>query len=164
MLMGEPLTPAQKRFALIDNGIGAFIVNVVIALGFGWLFFRGLSRVPLWGQPSIAGDTLFTVFLLPLITCLIVTRLARAQVRSGRLAGLRGGAAMRWLPRNTLLRGVLIGAVSLAVLGPMTILALKLGGIASLSLRHFMVFKAVFAGLEGALVTPFIALWAISSE
>jgi hypothetical protein len=73
----ESLTPAQRRFVLLDNGVGAFVVNLMINGVIAWLLFRKATRVPMWGQSSIAGDTIATAFLLPAITCLIVTWISR---------------------------------------------------------------------------------------
>ncbi|HEY6394141.1 MAG TPA: hypothetical protein VIX12_01915 [Candidatus Binataceae bacterium] len=164
MIFGEPLTQAQRRYLLVDNGVGAFIINFIIAGVMGWLIFRNSTQVPLWGRSSIAGDTIGTSILLPLITCLIVTPIARSQIRAGRLVSLRGGRASNWFPRNTFLRGLLIGALSLLALMPITLLGLRVAGVDSMSLRHFLLFKTVFAALEAALVTPFLALLAISSD
>jgi hypothetical protein len=74
----ESLTPAaQRRFVLLDNGVGAFVVNLMINGVIAWLLFCKATRVPMWGQSSIAGDTIATAFLLPAITCLIVTWISR---------------------------------------------------------------------------------------
>jgi hypothetical protein len=155
------LTPPQRRFVLLDNGVGPFVANLLINGVIAWALFRNATHVPLWGQSSIAGDTIATAFLLPAITCLIVTPLARGRVRSGRLAAA-SGAAWRWIPRNMLWRALLIGLLGLLVLTPPTLLVFDALRVGQLSPWHFVYFKATFAAVEGALVTPFLALWAIS--
>jgi hypothetical protein len=47
-------------------------------------------------------------------------------------------------------------------LTPLTLFVLGALGVGELSLAHFVYFKATFAAVEGALVTPFLALSAIS--
>ncbi len=155
-------TPAQRRYLLMDNGVGPFVINLLINGLIAWLLFRTATHVPLWGQSSVAGDTIATSFLLPLITCLIVTPIARGRVRGGHLAPLTPAAAPRWLPRNTIARSVVIGMVCLILFTPLTLLALEVLGIGSMTPWHFVYFKGMFAAIEGALVTPFLALWAIS--
>jgi hypothetical protein len=155
------LTPAQRRFLLLDNGVGPFIANLLINGVIAWLLFRNATHVPLWGQSSIAGDTIATSFLLPAITCLIVTPLARGRVRSGRLPAAVD-PAWRWIPRNMGWRAILIGLVGLLALTPLTLLLFGTLGIGELRPWQFISFKATFAAIEGALVTPFLALWAIS--
>jgi hypothetical protein len=48
------LTPAQRRFVLLDNVVGPFIVNLLINGVIAWLLFRKATHVPMWGQSSIA--------------------------------------------------------------------------------------------------------------
>src|SRR6516162_455662 len=163
MLIGliDSLTPAQRRFVLLDNGVGAFVVNLLINGVIAWLLFRKVTHVPMWGQSSIAGDTIATACLLPAISCLIVTPLARGRVRTCRVAAV-GGASWRWIPRNMVWRALLVGLICLLVLTPLTLFVLGTLGVEELSPWHFVYFKATFAAVEGALVTPFLALWAIS--
>lgn len=157
----DSLTPDQRRFLLLDNTVGPFVANFLINGVIAWLLFRNATRVPLWGQSSIAGDTVATSFLLPAITCLIVTPLARGRVRSGRLPAAVD-VSWRWVPRNMGWRALLIGIIGLVALAPLTLALLGAMGIGELTPWHFVYFKAAFAAIEGALVTPFLALWAIS--
>jgi hypothetical protein len=157
----DSLTPAQRRFLLLDNGVGPLVANLLINGVIAWMLYRNATRVPLWGQSSIAGDTIATAFLLPAITCLIVTPLARGRVRTGRLAAA-SDASWRWIPRNMLWRALLIGLVCLIALTPPTLLVFGAFGIGELTPWHFVYYKASFAAIEGAVVTPFLALWAIS--
>jgi hypothetical protein len=157
----DSLSPAQRRFLLLDNGVGPFIANLLINGVIAWLLYRNATHVPLWGQSSIAGDTIATAFLLPAITCLIVTPLARGRVRTGRLEAA-SDASWRWIPRNMLWRAVLIGLICLIALTPLTLLVFGALGVGELTPWHFVYYKATFAAIEGAMVTPFLALWAIS--
>ena len=59
-------------------------------------------------------------------------------------------------------RALLVGLICLLVLTPLTLFVLGTLGVEELSPWHFVYFKATFAAVEGALVTPFLALWAIS--
>jgi hypothetical protein len=158
----DPVTPAQRRFLLVDNGVGPFIANLVINWVIAWLLFRNATHVPLWGHSSIAGDTIATSFLLPLITCLIVTPIARGRVRAGLVQQLARADSWKWLPRNVTLRGTVIGILCLIAFTPLTLLGFWVLGIAELTPWQFIWFKATFAAIEGALITPFLALWAIS--
>jgi hypothetical protein len=155
------LNAEQRRFLLLDNGVGPFVANLLINGVIAWLLFRNATHVPLFGQSSIAGDTIATAFLLPAITCLIVTPLARARVRCGKLAAA-AEAGSRRVPRNMIVRAVMIGLIGLVLFAPVTLLLFRAAGIDALTPAHFIVFKAMFAAIEGTLVTPFMALWAIS--
>jgi len=76
------VSPAQRRYLLLEQGVGAAGFNFLLNAAIAWLMFRGADVVPLWGQQSIAGDTIGTSIILPFLTCL-----------AGR--GARGSAARR---------------------------------------------------------------------
>jgi len=160
------MSSAHRRYLLLERGVGAGVFNFALNAAIAWLMFRDQGRVPLWGQQSIAGDTIGTSIILPMMTCLIVTPLARRQVRAGTVAPLSWTRAshpvLGWLPQGTVLRGLVLGIACTVLLAPFGLLALRALDVASLSLGGFVVFKAVFAALAAVLVTPAVALWAIA--
>ena len=156
------MSSAHKRF-LLEQLVGSVVFNLVINGIIALLMFRGAASVPLWGQQSIAGDTIGTTFFLPLFTCLIVTPLARRQMRAGRVAPLpETPLGLGWMPERTFWRGAVLGGLSAVVVAPPTIGLLTALGVTQQSLWGFVVFKAVFAAALVAPVTPLIALWAIA--
>lgn len=160
------MSPAHRRFLLVEQGIGAGIFNFVLNGVIAWAMFRHQDAVPLWGQQSIAGDTIGTSLILPLMTCLIVTPLARKSVRDGKVPVLDWTRAshpgLGWMPARTFLRALAFGLICLLLLSPLTITVLTALHVAELRLWPFVLFKASFAAFEAALVTPVIALWAIA--
>lgn len=151
---------------MIEQGVGAAGVNFVLNGIIAWTMFRGHDIVPLWGQPSIAGDTIGTAFLLPLLTCLIVTPLARGQIRSGRLSALGWTPAshpvFRWLPAGTFPRAFVLGLICTVVVAPIAVSVLG-AQLTAMAFWRFVAFKACFAAVLAAIVTPIIALWAIAT-
>ena len=161
--LSVPLSSAHKRFLLLEQGVGSVIINLVINAVIAFVLFRGASTVPLWGQQSIAGDTIGTTFFLPLITCLIATPLVRRQVRAGRVAPLAGTPmGLQRMPGQTFWRGCVLGVISTLLVAPPAIGVLAALGVTEQVFWGFVVFKAVFAAALGAVVTPLIALWAIA--
>lgn len=164
--MVAPISPAQRRFLVVEQGIGAAIFNFILNGLIAWLVFRGHASVPLWGDQSIAGDTIATAFLLPLITAIVVTPLARRQLGSGKLEALgwtrTSHPKLRLLPRGTVPRGVVLGAACVVTVAPVTIAILWALGVEAMSLPRFLLFKASFAALLAVPVTPILALWAIT--
>jgi hypothetical protein len=160
------VSPAQRRFLLLEQGVGAGVVNFLINAGIAWLLVRGRSEMPLWGQQSIAGDTIATSLILPFVTSLVVTALARRQLRSGAIVPLgwtrETHPALRCLPAGTAGRGLVLGVACVAILAPAALLLLRALGVERMSPGGFVGFKAAFAALAGMLVTPPIALWAIA--
>jgi len=162
------VSPAHRRFLLLEEGVGAGIVNLLLNGAIALLLFRGMTAVPLWGPQSIAGDTVGTTFLLPLLTTLIVTPLARGAVRAGRFEPLVWTrdvpAVLRCLPSGTFVRGCVLGLLCTAIVAPLGIGALAACGVAEQTLLGFVAFKALFAGGLAALVTPAFALLAIAKR
>jgi hypothetical protein len=54
------MSPEHRRFLVLEQGIGSALFNFVLNGAIAWLLFRSFERVPLWGQQSIAGDTIGT--------------------------------------------------------------------------------------------------------
>jgi hypothetical protein len=160
------VSAAHRRYILLEQGLGAAIFNFLLNGAIAWLLFRRLETVPLWGAESIAGDTIGTSLLLPFLTCLIVTRLARRALRAGRLGPLGwtrvSHPVLRWLPQGTAARGGALAAICLVALAPPTLAGLAALGVESLRLWPFVAFKASFAAAAAAVVTPIVALWAIA--
>ena len=98
------MSPAHRRYLLVEQGIGAAVFNFALNAGIAWLLFRSQDVVPLWGDRSIAGDTIATSMILPFLTTLIVTPTARRQLRAGRFASLgwtrETHPTLGWLPQT----------------------------------------------------------------
>jgi hypothetical protein len=162
------VSPALRRYLLLEHGVGSAVFNFVLNGVIAWLLFRGVADVPLWGQQSIAGDTIGTTLLLPLFTCLIVTPLVRRHLRARDLGVIgwspTADALLRWLPTSTFRRGLLLGAACVVAVAPLAIGTLTALGIAGLPFWGFVTFKAGFAAALALTVQPMIALWVVRSE
>lgn len=153
------------RYLLLDNGLGAALLNAAINGAIAWALFHHLPIVPLWGAVGIASDTIATSLILPFLTGIIVTALTGWHVRAGRLAPLVLGDARppaAWLPEGTAGRAGMLAVVSLVLLVPVTLLAFVGLGVEELPFERFLVFKIAFAVADGLLVTPLVALLALS--
>lgn len=152
------------RYLLVDQGVLAVAVNIIINGGIAWLVFRKQPQVPMHGDPSIAGDTRATCFLLPLIACLVVTGLTRREVQRGRLpAGnllVKHPAIARRLYRNVLLRGLLFGLLGRYALAPAAMNFIVSTGLQQMTLWGFLVFKSLFAGGLAGILCPLYAFLA----
>ena len=160
------MLPVHRQFLVAEQCVGAALFNFALNAAIAWGMYRHLEVVPLWGQESIAGDTLGTCFFLPFFTALIVTRLAGGRVRDGKLPAVERSRdsypGLARLPTGTLGRAVALGVWCVVVFGTAAVLALFAFEVRSLSFWPFVGFKAAFAALLAALVTPAIALAAIA--
>lgn len=162
------LSPSQRTFLTREQIVAPALFNLALNAGLAWLVFRNHTPIPLWGDPSIAGDLLGTLFLLPFFTCLAVTPLVRRAARAGKVDRLDivpgQHRVLRLLPRSIWARAALAGLVCLVLFGPPSVLLLSALGIESFSLATAVPFKGVFAGLLAALVTPWLALYALARD
>lgn len=161
------LSSRQRTFLLVEQTIVPALFNVLLHVGLGYLTFpRGLE-VAMWGASSLAADTLGTLFLLPAITCLVVTPAVRRAALAGKVERLPASAlrrpALRALPRSTWGRALAIGAAAVVVLAPPLVVVATLSAAESLSFFAALVVKAGLAGLLSAAVTPLLAAYALAS-
>jgi hypothetical protein len=161
------VSPAQRRYLLVEQGVGAMVFTFVLNAGIAWLAFRRFDVVPLWGDQSIAGDTIATGLLLPLITCGVVTALARREVRVGRIAPLgwtrTSHALLGWLPRRTWVRGLVLGAAGVVFVALPTVKALDALHVSAMGFGRFVLFKSTFAALGALVVSPAMVLWVLAT-
>lgn len=160
------MTKVHRRYLVVDQGVIAGVLDAVINAGFVFLFFRSMTVIPVSGQPSMTGDLVATSFLLPFFTVLIATPLIRAQVRSGAIPPMEPPRTdhplLRRLPRGTFWRALVFGTIFLVTLGPICVTGFAAFGVTGWSFRRFLVFKALFAAIFGAAVTPIVALCALA--
>jgi hypothetical protein len=166
----KQLSESQRRWIVVKAIFATAAINLVINATLAWLSVQDQDGVPLWGAPLAETTTFWnvvgTLFLLPLITCVLVTRIVRRDVGSGSLASLsRLRATYGWLaalPSTPWRRGVAFGAIALVALAPPLTLVLVASGFPELTRGQFVAYQAVFTVALGAVVTPVIALYAMA--
>ena len=129
---------------------------------------NGVDAVP--GEQSHRGGQqefpgLGTTFLLPFITCLVVTRLARGMVEKGKLPPLAwrrtDHATLGRLPARPVTRGLVLGLAGLIAFAPVVVWSFAALEVRDLGLWSFVAFKALFAAVLAAIFTPLIAMLAL---
>jgi hypothetical protein len=159
------LSDRHRSFLIIEQSVFAGIINLVINAVIAWLLMRSLVEVPLWGETSMGADLLATGFILPFATCLIVSRLTRSQVESGKLPALEASQIrpLGFHRRSSLVRAILMGVVGVIFASAPLVVLLDLAQAAPVPLMSFVTFKAIWAGLFAMIVSPIIAWWALSA-
>jgi hypothetical protein len=154
-----------RYYLATEHAIGAAVVNLAINGVIAWFAFGHLDVVPMWGQSSVTGDTIGTIFILTALTCFIATRIVRWHVRTGKApAGEPEPGAFRLvrkLPEGLGLRSVALAGVVTVVVAPLAVLALWMSGREGMDLRSFLIFKSAFAAGLAACVQPIVALRAL---
>jgi hypothetical protein len=163
--------PRSNRRWLIVNALGvSALINVVINFAIAWLGTRSVHSVAAWAvplrRPSTIIDTLATSFTLPFVTTITATPAVVRELRAGRLLPLRDSDLRRTLerlPRPVVRRAFRVALWTGLTVGPAATLTLA-ATTGSLSVSSFLIFKVAFAVALGLVVTPLVALAAMSHE
>jgi hypothetical protein len=167
------LLPEHRRWILLNALLIGAVINLLANGGIAWISVIGQHKIPLWSvplidKPSTITDTVGTLFLLPLITCLLCTTAVWHDVATGRLPPLTGTAGLgklsAKLPATRLRRGLVLAVLCTAVLAPVSVLVLVALNFAGLSVAQFVLYKAVLGIVLGAIVTPVVAVLAMADS
>ena len=167
----QRLTPAHRRFLIRDAVLIAALANAGLNALIAWLSTVGedevpLAAVPLIDRPSVIVDTVGTFFVLTFLTTLVVTTVIWKEMRAGHLTRLplAPGSFADRLPATRLRRATRLGLLCMLTLGPPAVVVLLLLDYGDISVSEFVIYKAIFGVLLGALVTPLIAMVAFGDE
>lgn len=163
------LPAPNRRWILVNALLVPVFLNVVITSGIDLLSIAGHGEIQLWGpplvRPSSGWTVIGTLFILPLITCLLVTTAVHADLEKGTLerldSGFRRGRGAG-LPATRLRRGVAMGVAANLLLAPPLLLAMTLLDFPDLAHGPYVLIHAAFAVALGLFVTPVIALMAMT--
>jgi hypothetical protein len=154
------VTPAQRTYLYVQNGVGAAIVNALLNGFAGWFITRGLPVFPVWAIPGAGPDLVGTAGGVAFGTCLVIPFTAAFDVRRGKITAPEASPAfaafLEKLPKNLLLRACAAGIICVPVFAFPVLLALAITGTTALSTPTFVWVKTLLAALEGGLITPFV--------
>jgi hypothetical protein len=159
------LSGRHQRFLIIEQGAIPTVFNFALNGAIAWALFRSAADVPLWGQSSLGVDLIATGFLLPFLTCLIVSAIVGRHVRHGKVPPLSSAQLPQtgWFERSSLQRGLALGAAGVVFGALPLVWALSLAEARPLAVPQFITFKAVWAALLALLVTPVVGWWALAN-
>jgi hypothetical protein len=162
----------NRRWILLKAVFATALINAIVNAAIAWFSIQGQAQVATWGLPlvetSLFWSAIGTLFLLPLITCVLTTTAIRHDIATGsvepvgwlRVAYPRATA----LPVGRSIRGAVLGVLAVAALGPLVALDLVAGGASEFSSTQFIAFQTALAVVVGALVTPIVAFCAMADS
>ena len=160
-----PLSPAHKNL-LLGQALGSVLLNIPLNGGAAWATFPPIEALPVFAKGNcVAGDTIGTSFFLPLTTCLILTPIVRRVLRGSAALSIPRAdlpAYVRFLPKNFVGRGALVGLLSALTMGILTLILLGLFGPASMTKAQVTLYKAVYTAILGIIVTPLFGYRALA--
>lgn len=159
------LSAEHRKFLIVEQGLVPTVFNLLLNGLIAWALFRSAEAVPLWGESSVAVDLLATAFLLPFLTCLIVSSIVGRHVRDGKVDTLRADQLphSRWFTRPPIARAALLGGIGVVFGAVPLVWALSLGSSQPFAVSSFVMFKAVWAAMLAAVLTPIVGWWALAS-
>ncbi|MBY5991736.1 hypothetical protein [Ferrimonas balearica] len=159
------ISARHRHFLLIEQGVVPAVFNFFINGLIVWALFRTEESIPLWGESSIGLDLLLTAFLLPFLTCVIVSAIVSRQLDAGKIPPLplEQFPMTGWYRRSSSVRGLFLGTVCVIFAAIPVVWALYLGQAKPFYVSSFIAFKAVWAALLAIVVTPIVGWWALAS-
>jgi hypothetical protein len=160
-----PLSGPHQRFLIVDQGAVPTVFNFALNGAIAWALFRTAEGVPLWGESSLGVDLIATAFLLPFLTCLIVSAIVARHVRHGKVPPLSREQMphTRWFERSAMMRGLALGAAGVVFGALPLVWVLTLAQAQPLAVSAFVTFKAAWAAMLALIVTPLIGWWALAN-
>lgn len=160
------LPPDVLRYLLIGQVVIPIFINATFTFGIGWITFRHQPTVTVWVlDKGAVTDFLGACYLLPAITCLIATSIVRGQVARGEAPALTvdmTGTWVRFFRGGLIWRATKFGLTGLiSLVGPVTA-GWALFGAETVATPWFLFSKVSFATLLGCIVTPLIAIVAMT--
>lgn len=159
---------AHRRWIVLNSLIITAIINAVISAGVALAQAHG-DHVVAWSlspiKTTLLGNTVGTLFSLPLITTLLVSAAIRREQRLGSLPAITWPFERRvlaWISvPGAWRRGWRLGVLTFVALAPVDVVLVVLLGRHGTSAVHFAVLQAAVGVALGAVLTPLIALAAM---
>jgi hypothetical protein len=159
------LSQRHQHFLLVEQGAVPTVFNFALNGAIAWALFRSAGAVPLWGESSLGVDLLATAFLLPFLTCVIVSAIVAKHVRDGKVPPLAAEQLpnTRWYEGSAWRRGLLLGVAGVVFGALPLVWALHIASAQPLAVPAFVAFKATWAAMLALLFTPVVGWWALAN-
>lgn len=157
---GRSLPHVLAAETLVGVVIGALIIPAII-----WLL-DAAPPTDLVGKHGVIVGLLMGTFFQVFGTGIAVTLVLRNRVRRGSLHAL-APQAFPWagrLPRNWALRALLLTVFALALLVPVALAICAIFHVYPLSKAHFAALNSLYGALVAILITPVVAVAALSDR
>ena len=159
------LSEKHRHFLLVEQGAVPTVFNFALNGAIAWALFRSAEAVPLWGESSLGVDLLATAFLLPFLTCVIVSAIVAKHVRDGKVPPLAAEQLpnTRWHEGSSWRRGLVLGVAGVVFGALPLVWVLHIASAQPLAVPAFVAFKATWAAMLALLFTPVVGWWALAN-
>ena len=150
------MSPEHRRYVKKETLIAVAINSALSAL-FALIVFGGNDAAPV---VDVAFDAFPQSFMIALMTTLVPTAITRRRLRLGAVPPLAAGAVR--LPRNLLLRALLVAAAAALVGGGLNWLLLPQLAPALLAFVPVLAYKILYGALLALLLAPVVLRTALA--
>jgi hypothetical protein len=151
---------------ITQQAVAGALINAVLNGLFAYAALQGAATWPLWGLPSIFVDTLAMAFGIAFGTGLLLTPQLRKQIATGKVVPpelpARWHQSLSQWPVSALQRGMNLGVVGTVIFSVPVIALFVAFDFSSIGRDGLAIYKALFGLVEGGIVTPIVALGAVS--
>ncbi|EKV03127.1 hypothetical protein Lepto7375DRAFT_5405 [Leptolyngbya sp. PCC 7375] len=150
---------------LVDQGAVPVGINFIANGLISWLLNRSATEIPLWGGSSVGVDLLATSLLLPFLICTLVSPQIIKQMKTGKIQPLPRGQLpiFSWYRRPVWQRGLVLSILGLIFAALPVLWVLTIGQVGAIPAMSFVAFKAVWAMLLAAFVSPVVGWWGLAN-
>lgn len=154
------------RSYIFKETIFSTIANSLISLGFALAVAHGMEEVPVWRGIGVAVDFVPQTFMLVCMTTLVVTAIARMNMRKNRVPFIRAPASafINMAPASLTVRSLVFGLFAVLALVPLLVTVLFLLGVDSLGYGIFIGVKVIYGAILSILIAPFILRVALTLD
>ena len=151
---------ALKKYLFINQMLVAAVINFIINGLISWLSFSKFDLLTIWQQNPVYPDILLTALLLPLLSCLINSKIINSNLKTNKLAFPNA------LPQTNTgfhrlsitQRSFGLGFTTLLTVGIMTLVLLETVFPEGILVFQYVAFKATWSAILALVLAYPIAL------
>jgi hypothetical protein len=152
----------MRRYIAIETAISA-VINVGFSALFFYLVFGRSERIELWGPHGFAFDYFPQTFMITLMAVIVPTILTRKRVQAGKVARRESAFGAR-LPRNVVLRALMLAALAAVALGAVAVWITDSFWSGEPAHSKLLIVKLVYGAVVAAIMTPIGLVAALSDR
>ena len=159
-------TVSLRKYIVVDQMIVAAAVNFIVNGLISWATFRQFEYLSVWNSNPVYLDILLTALLLPLLSCLINSRLIERKIKGG---NLQLGTSPR-IPKigghtmSIFRRSIVLGLLTLFTVGAATLMLLEFIFPKGMGVIDYVLFKSLWSSVLALFLAYPIAIWSIRRQ
>ncbi|WP_412986211.1 hypothetical protein [Pontimicrobium sp. IMCC45349] len=159
------LSKRQKKYIFLQQTAVGVIMNMIMNAVMGWVTFKSAKTLSLWGENCFAIDLIMTTFMTVFMTSLLVSKMTHKTVLNGKQEPIDSEklhALLRKSKPAPFLGSLLLAIIITTVFIPTLFWLLEFINATVLSLKSYIIIKALYAAFLAMIFTPISVILAMS--